>query len=457
MRNLALTAALALSALSAPPAVAQTPAAQTPAAPKLTVEQWSLPNGLTVLLAPDARLPVVAVEVRYLVGSGHEVEGRSGFAHLFEHLMFQGSEHHDSEYFAPFEPIGADVNGTTNVDRTNYYEQVPSQYLELALWMEADRLRGLLPVMTQAKLDNQRDVVKNERRQRYEVTPYGEAWLHLAENVFPKGHPYNHTTIGSHEDLTAASLDDVKGFFRQYYVPANAVLTLSGDFEVAQAKRWVEQYFGDLPSGQRAPKPTAAPVRLEKTVEIVKTDDVKLPRVYLAWPSPAIYAPGDSALDVFATLLTDGKSSFLFQPLVYEKKVAKDVAAFQSSQLLSGYFVVMATAAPGQTREALAAALFDALKAALAAPPSQPALDRSLAGWRKSFYGNVEGAMSRAQMLSGYYHFTGTPNGLEADLARYTALKPEDIHRAAREHLSLDKYIRIDIVPEGAAPAGAQP
>ena len=443
------TFALALSFLFAAP--------PPPPAPNLAVEQWSLPNGLTVLLSPDARLPVVAVEMRYLVGSGHEPKGKSGFAHLFEHLMFQGSEHHDKEYFAPFEPIGGNVNGTTNTDRTNYYEQVPSQYLELALWMEADRLRGLLPVMTQQKLDNQRDVVKNERRQRYEVTPYGEAWLHLAENLFPVGHPYHHTTIGSHEDLTAASLDDVKGFFRQYYVPANAVLTISGDFEVAQAKSLVERYFGDLPAGQRAPKPTAAPVSLEKTTTVLKTDDVNLPRVYLAWPSPPIFADGDAALDVFSSLLTDGKSSRLYQPLVYEQKIAKDVSAFQSSQLLSGYYVVMATASPGQTREALATAMLASLRKALETPPNEDELARVLSGWRKSFYGRVEGALSRALLLSDYYHFTGNPNGLAQDLARYTSLTPAAVHEAARRTLTLDKYVRIDIVPEGKAPAGGKP
>ena len=213
----------------------------------IEVIKETLPNGLTLIMNPDHRVPTVAVELRYLVGSGHEREGRSGFAHLFEHLMFQGSKNYDQEYFTPFTPIGGKVNGTTSTDRTNYFEQVPAEALELALWMESDRMEGLLGALTQEKLDNQRDVVKNERRQRYENTPYGMVWKLFSNHLYPKGHPYQHTTIGSHEDLTAATLDDVKGFFKQYYVPANAIITLVGDFEPKEARQLVNKYLVTYP------------------------------------------------------------------------------------------------------------------------------------------------------------------------------------------------------------------
>jgi len=469
---------VALLALSAPALAA--PAAPAPApAPSpfagLEVIEERLPNGLTLIMSPDRRLPTVAVEVRYLVGSAHEREGRSGFAHLFEHLMFQGSRSFDREYFEPFAPLGADINGTTNTDRTNYYEQVPAEALELALWMESDRMEGLLDALTQEKLDNQRDVVKNERRQRYENTPYGMAWRLLFEEMFPVGHPYQHTTIGSHEDLSAATLDDVRAFFRQYYAPSNALLTLVGDFEPDEARALVARYFGRMPAGELAPTPRAAQPTAKPARLITVEDKVKLPRVYLAWHSPALYAPGDAALDLLATLLSDGKTSRLYQPLVYEQKVAKDVAAFQMSMGLSSLFVVYATAAPGQTAEELERALMGALARALAAPPTddeharalnawrksfyhrvEGAMSRAqmLNAWRKSFYHRVEGAMSRAQMLSAYLHHMGVSDGFEADLARYTALTPADVHAAAAGWIH-DAPLRLRFVPEGAAPAPA--
>lgn len=438
----ALTALLALICLAATPA------------PQVPVETYTLDNGLTVILSHDDRLPVVAVEVRYLVGSAHEVEGRSGFAHLFEHLMFQGSKSYNDEYFKPFEPIGASVNGTTNTDRTNYYERVPSEYLELALWMESDRMSGLPDVLTQAKLDNQRDVVKNERRQNYENRPYGMFWKLLQNNLYPKGHPYQHTTIGTHADLTAATLDDVKAFFRTYYVPANAVVTIVGDYDRDHARALVQKYFGAMAPGARAPTPKATTV-VATAKHVVDPDDVKLPRVYLVWPTPAFYAPGDAEMDVLASVLTDGKTSRLFQPLVYEQKIAKDVAAYQVSRPLGGVFVVQATAAPGQTIEALHTALIAALKEAISTPPNEDEMTRTLNGWRKSFYGRVESVLSRAQLLSGYMHFMGTPDALAQDLARYVDLDATQVQQQVQQWIKVDQALRIDIVPGAQAEEGA--
>ncbi len=425
-------------------------AAPAPAtAPHVPVEQYRLPNGLTVLLSEDHRLPVVATEVLYLVGSGHEKPGRTGFAHLFEHLMFQGSKHHDAEYFTPFEPIGAAVNGTTNADRTNYYERVPSNFLELSLWMESDRMRSLLPVLSQQKLDNQRDVVKNERRQRYEVEPYGLAFNHLGQMLYPENHPYHHDTIGSHEDLTAASLTDVQEFFRRYYAPANAVLTIAGDFDPTATKALVERYFGDIPGGERASAPSATVPELPGIVHWIKQDDVELPRVYLAWHSPALYAPGDAELDLWSSVLTDGKTSRLFQPLVYEQKVAKEVAAFQASEKLSSSFVIIATAAPGVSADKLESALKAALHEALAKPPTERELERAQNAFKKSFYQRIEAVDSRASMLANYYLHTGRADYLAEDLQRYVAATPTSVHDVAKRYLDTQRFVRLDFVPGG--------
>ncbi len=425
--------------------------APDPNAPSLPVTTSKLGNGLTLLLSEDHRLPVVSVEVRYLVGSSYERKGRSGFAHLFEHLMFQGSEHFNDEYFKPFEPIGGSVNGTTNQDRTNFFERVPSNYLELALWMESDRMQYLLQALDQAKLDNQRDVVKNERRQSYENRPYGMSWAYLQEALFPPDNPYHHPVIGSHEDLTAASLKDVHAFFKEYYVPANAVLTIVGDFDAGSARKLADRYFGSIPAGSRAAVPTAAVPPLDKIVHQTKTDDVKLPRVYLAWPTPALYHPGDAELDLLSSVLTSGKTSRLYQPLVYEQKVAKDVDAYQVSMRLASYYVVQATAAPDKSLDQVAKALLAALDKALATPPTAEELTRARNGYKKSFFERVEGVQSRASLLAGYWQFTGDANYLPEDLARYTRATPEAVHEAAKHYLDLSHYVRLDIVP-GAKP-----
>jgi zinc protease len=456
MRFPSLALALALVTLAGTPSAAPPPpSAGAGKAVSLPVEQYQLANGLTVLLSEDHRLPVVAVEIRYLVGSAYERKGRSGFAHLFEHLMFQGSEHYDNEYFKPFEPIGGSVNGTTTQDRTNFFERVPSNYLELALWMESDRMFHLLPVLGQDKLDNQRDVVKNERRQRYENPPYGMAWIYLSETLFPEGHPYHHSVIGSHADLTAASLGDVKAFFHEYYVPANAVLTIAGDFKPADAKHLADEYFGSAPGGQRAPEPVAPPSAIGQIVHVTKTDDVKLPRIYLAWVTPSLFQPGDAELDLLSSILTNGKTSRLYKPLVYEQKVAKDVEAFQASMRLSSFYVIQATAAPGKSLKQLETALLRELERSLATPPSDDEMERAKNGYKKDFYERVESVVSRASTLSTYYHLTGSADYMAKDLARYTEATPSGVHAAAKKYLDLAHYARVDIVP--GPKAGGQP
>jgi zinc protease len=361
--------------------------------------------------------------------------------------MFQGSKNHDEEYFAPFEPIGGEVNGTTSRDRTNFYERVPSNYLELALWMESDRMQNFLPVLTQAKLDNQRDVVKNERRQNYENRPYGMAWIRLSETLFPPTHPYHRSVIGSHEDLSAASIEDVRSFFTEYYVPSNAILTLSGSFDPDEARQLITKYFSGIPAGRRAELPRPEAPRLEGIKHVTTTDDVKLPRVYLAWHTPALYAPGDAELDLWASVLSRGKTSRLYRPLVYDQRVAQSVSASQVSMGLAGFFLVEATAAAGVDLKHLSDALLAAFDVALKTPPTVEEFERALNGYKKDFFSRVEEVTERAELLSTYYHLAGRADYLKQDLQRYLVASPESTHRIAQKWLPLDRYARVDVVP----------
>ncbi len=426
------------------PAESSSPRSSLPALP---ITQYQLKNGLTVMLSEDHSVPSVATELVYLVGSGHESPGKTGFAHLFEHLMFQGSKHFDRDYFAPFQPIGAEVNGNTNSDRTVYYEVVPSQYAELALWMESDRMRSLLPALSQEKLDNQREVVKNERRQRYEITPYGMAFWHLGSALHPEGHPYHHSTIGSHEDLSGASLEDVKAFFSRYYVPKNTGLVVVGDFETDAMKASIEKYFSDIAPGTRAKRPEAQPPILTKNKHWVVEDAVQLPRVYLAWITPALFEAGDAELDLLSNVLSNGKTSRLFNSLVYEKKLAKDVHAYQISERLSGAYVIQATAAPGVKLDTLVDALQVELKQALATPPKDSELTRARNDYKKGFFHRLEGFQSRADLIASYFLHTNQGDYVETDFQRYQTPNAADVQAAGTKYLLEKKHVRLDFIP----------
>ena len=306
----------------------------------------TLDNGLDVIVHEDHHVPIVAVNIWYHVGSKNERPGRTGFAHLFEHLMFEGSQHHNSGYFPPLQQAGALLNGSTNADRTNYWEVVPKTALDLALWMESDRMGYLLPALTQQRFDTQRDVVLNERRQNYENRPYGFAMMALTEALFHDEHPYHWMTIGSADDIRAMKLDEVRDFFRTYYHPANASLTLAGDIEAARAFDLAEHYFGELEAGAR-PQPLRVAGDLERESRLVLEDRVELPRVYMAWHSPAMFDDGDAEMDLLADLLANGKTSRLYRTLVYEQQVALDVSAYQSSRELAGFFLVVVDGRPG--------------------------------------------------------------------------------------------------------------
>ncbi|MEO8573727.1 MAG: pitrilysin family protein, partial [Pyrinomonadaceae bacterium] len=317
--------------------------------PPLKIKEYQLKNGLRVVLHEDRSTPVVAVNTWYHVGSKNEETGRTGFAHLFEHMMFQGSKNYNTDYFTPLQEAGGSINGTTNQDRTWYYETVPSNFLELAIMLEADRLGGLIEAMTQEKLDNQRDVVKNERRQRVDNQPYGTAFEKIGEIMYPKGHPYNWTTIGSMEDLQAATLDDVKNFFRRYYVPNNTVLVLSGDFDEKQARGWVEKYFGPIEKGAEITRPNNPMPKLDKEIRTTIEDSVPLPRRYMVWHSVPQYSADEPALDLLGYILSAGRTSRLQSNLIYGKEMAQQVGAFNGTNEIAGVFQIQTTARPGKS------------------------------------------------------------------------------------------------------------
>ncbi len=425
--------------------------ASSPSTPSLDVVHYELGNGLDVILHQDRQIPVVAVSVWYHVGSKQETEGLTGFAHLFEHLMFQGSAHHREEYFQPLQEAGADVNGSTSTERTDYWQVLPSNYLELALWLESDRMGFMLPALDQANLDNQRDVVKNERRQRYENVPYGMAFKYIAENLFPKGHPYHHLTIGSHEDLERASLEDVKDFFTRWYCPRNASIAIVGDIDLAQTRALVEKYFGTLPGGEAAPKLSPPLPQLSGEKTQVVEDAVPLPRIYINWVTPAFYAPGDAALDVLSTLLTSGKTSRLYQSLVYEKQIAKDISASQGSSELGSRYTITATAAPGHTPDELKAAIDAELAKLAETPPSQEEMTRALNGWRKGFFSSLEGVLAKASQFNNYVHYLGRPDYLQADLDRYMKVTAPEVQEAVRTWLKPDARFILIMTPKAAA------
>ena len=420
----------------------------------------TLDNGLDVLVHQDRNCPIVAVNVWYHVGSKNEVPGRTGFAHLFEHLMFEGSEHYDHGYFQPLQQAGASLNGSTNADRTNYWEVVPGDALELALWMESDRMGYLLPALTEAKFDNQRDVVLNERRQNYENRPYGLAGMALVAELYPPHHPYHWLTIGAADDLRAAHLDDVRAFFQAYYHPRNASLALAGDVDVDVALRLAEAYFGSLPAGiSPAPvRPPDPPPRLSET-RLLLEDRVELPRLYLAWHSPSLFAADDAELDLVADVLAGGKTSRLYRALVYEQRVATEVAASQNSRELSGYFQVVATAAPGRTLAELEAAIVREMDRVRAEGPTDGEIERGVAQAEAHFISRLQtvgGFGGKSDQLNAYHVFLGDASFFDRDLARYRSAGSESITRAARTWLRPEGRVAISVVPQGRPELGLQ-
>ena len=432
--------------------VALPAAAQTPPPIQLDYSQFTLPNGLRVILHEDHSVPLVSVNMWYHVGSAREKTGRTGFAHLFEHLMFMGSGHvPPGEFDSWLEGAGGGNNGSTANDRTNYWINVPSNSLELALFLESDRMGYLLDTMTPQTVDAQRDVVKNERRERVENQPYGMADVIMNEMIFPEGHPYHWPVIGYMPDLTAASYEDVVGFFKTYYAPSNASLVVAGDIDAASARKLVEKWFSDVKPGQR-PAPIANPgAALTGVQKRTITDRVQLPRLYMAWITPALFAPGDAALDVVSSVLTSGKNSRLYKRLVYDMQIAQSVQAFQGSMALASTFVVEATPRPGHTVEELQKVIDEEIAKLQSEPPSLREVQRALNQYEASFYDRMErvgGFGGKADQLNAYLTNTGDPDWFNEDLARYRSLSPSDISAAAAQFLPADRRIELTVMPE---------
>jgi zinc protease len=416
-------------------------------------QMFTLPNGLTVILHEDHSVPQVAVNIWYHVGSAYEKPGRTGFAHLFEHLMFEGSGHvKEGQFDNLLESAGGTNNASTTEDRTNYFEQVPSNALDLALYLESDRMGYLLDIVTPQTVDSQRDVVKNERRQSYENAPYGKAMLRLSELLYPKDHPYHWPVIGYMDDLTAASQEDVIEFFKKYYSPGNASLVVAGDIDPADARKRVEHWFGDVKAGAHV-APLAVPAaELTGVIKETMTDQVQLPRIYLAWLTPGIYQPGDAELDMVSGVLTTGKNARLYKRLVYDLQLAQDVSATQNSSRFGSIYTIVVTARPSQdppdqVLARITRVVDEELDRLRAAPPEAREIERVRNGIEASFYSRIETVAAKADLLNAYYMLTGNPDYFAEDLGRYQALAPDDVQAAVNRWLPADRRLELSVLP----------
>ena len=412
-------------------------------------ETYKLPNGLTVILSLDRATPTVAVDVWYHVGSKNEIPGRTGFAHLFEHVMFTGSGHipygtHDRLT----EGIGGSNNGSTSNDRTNYYETIPSNFLETALWLESDRMGFLLDTLDIAKLNAQREIVKNERRQSYDNQPYGRVPEIMAAAMYPKGHPYSWPVIGSMADLSAASEEDVKDFFRLYYAPNNATLAIVGDFDPAQAKQWIQKYFGDLPQGKAVQRPSVALGSLETSKRLVYEDRVQVPRLYIQWPTIGFKRPDYHALAVMGSILSGTRTARLTKALVYDSQIASQVVAFQSSSEDVGMFQVMVVPRPEHSLTELEAAVDQVIQKFIAEGPTAEELQKAKSGLELSFLRGLESNLGKAEQLLSGSVFQGDPAQFRTTYQRTLAVTAADVKRQASLFLGRPRIV-LSVVPQG--------
>jgi len=409
-----------------------------------------------VLLHEAHGCPIVAVNIWYHVGSKNETPGHTGFAHLFEHLMFEGSEHHDSGFFQPLQAAGASLNGSTNADRTNYWEVVPASALELALWMESDRMGFLLPALTEQKFLNQRDVVLNERRQNYENRPYGLASMAMLATLFPDDHPYHWTTIGEIEDLKTARVDEAHEFFRRYYHPANASIALAGDFDSESALRLVRAYFEGIAAGPAVDR-VARSASLDADRNIYLEDRVELPRLYVAWLTPAMFAAGDAELDLATDLLAHGKTSRLYRRLVYQDRIATDVSASQSSREMSSFVQMSATAAPGHTLPELDRAIAEEVARLSDEGPTDAEIERGRVQAETQFVQRLQtvgGFGGKSDQLNAYNTYLRRPDYFTEDLGRYARVTHDSLRRTVKHYLRDGRRVTMSIVPRGRLDLG---
>ncbi len=430
-------------------ATATVAVAQAPAVPKIPYQQYQLANGLTVLLSVDHSAPVVAVDVEHHVGSKNEEVGRTGFAHLFEHVMFTGSGHvpygvHDKYT----EGVGGSNNGSTNDDKTNFYESVPSNYLETELWLESDRLGWLLDALDIAKLNAQRDIVKNERRQSYDNQPYGQVGEILNSEIFPPTNPYHWPTIGSMTDLTAASETDVKSFYNRWYGPNNTVLVITGDFDPAQAKAWVQKYFGPIPKGPAITRPVIPPAHLDRPETLVYEDNVSLPQLYIAWPGVGVDSPDRAALGVMGSILTGDRTQWLTQEFVYNRKWASSISIRPNMNEKAGTIIVTVVPTPGSDLTKLETAIDSVIDRFKREGPTAAQMKKATASIEYGSYNRLQSMLGKAMTLASGWIYHDDPSSYAKDIAATLAVTAADVKRVANTWLGPNRIV-LSAVPKG--------
>lgn len=414
----------------------------------LNCTKAKLKNGLEYILYQDKSLPLVSVNIWYKVGSAYETKGKTGLAHLFEHMMFQGSENVPKEkHFKYIQEAGGTLNGSTSTDRTNYYEKLPSNNLELALWLESDRMGYFLPALTQAKLDNQKDVVKNERLERYDNQPYGLALELINKNLYPENHSYSWSTIGFLKDIESYTLDDVKNFFKKYYSPNNACLVVAGDFEIETAKQLIEKYFGDIEPFESNHKPESIKLELKENIFIEHKDSVQLDRIYLAWHSDLIFGKNDSSLEAAADILTGSKNSRLYKKLVFDLQIAQDVTAFQYSGKFGGQFMIISTASPETNLDELKRIILDEVNNLAAEVVTDKELEKSKNGIKAQFVFAMQNLDTIADYLNHYNYHLNEPNSFSFDLERYNQVDKHSLKSAVQKYLT-KPFVELRITPK---------
>lgn len=408
-----------------------------------------LDNGLEVILYKDSSIPLVSVNIWYRVGSSQEILGKTGFAHLFEHMMFQGSKNIEKEmHFRYIQEAGGSLNGSTSIDRTNYYETVPSNNIDLALWLESDRMGFMLEGLTQEKLDNQKSVVMNERRQRYDNEPYGLAWELIFANLFDPEFPYHWPTIGWMEDIKNFNLNDVKEFFKTYYTPNNASMVIAGNYDKNETIESVNKYFSPITSNSVIKNTDYTAPVLNEYKHIIHEDNVQLSRVYLAWISDKVFSEDDPVLDVLSDILGSSKNSRLYKSLVHEKQIIQDVSCFQYSAKLTGMFFIIATAKPGVELSVIKTQIFGEIDKLITEGLTDDELTRTLNGIKSSFLYSLQNIERMANQINSYNFYLNEPNSFVTDFKRYEGITQDLVAEAAKKYLT-NNYVELNIVPKG--------
>jgi zinc protease len=411
-------------------------------------EKYKLANGIEIILFQDRNLPSIAINIWYRVGSANEIKGKSGLAHLFEHMMFQGSKNVPKEmHFRYIQEAGGSLNASTSFDRTNYFEKLPANEFELALWLESDRMGLFLDALDQVKLDNQKSVVLNERLERYDNQPYGLAWEKLLGNLYPKDHPYSWPTIGYYKDIESYTLDDVQAFFKQYYSSSNATIVVAGNFETDKIKSLIEKYFGELTKAEKPPTLNSTPVKLEETKSITFEDKVNLERIYLAWHTQNAFNEYDAALDILSDIFSGSKNARLTRKLVYELQIVQDINSMQFSGKYGGHFMIVATAKPGKSLDEIRNIIFNEVSLLIDKNISKLELQRSKNVIKSNFIYSLQNIDTVADLLNLYNFYLGEPNSFNFDLNRYNNVDEAKIHRVAEKYLQKN-YVELRIVPE---------